>query len=294
MRVLVADDDEAALDTLSEVLCQRGYDIVATQSGTAAWELLQRDDGFSLAVLNCKMRGLDGIEVCRKVRLAGRSDVYILMLTEKSEVGEGAARIDAGANDYLRKPADAEELCTRLRAGERILRRHEELRLQASRDRLTGVLNRETILRLLEKELRYGEEMNEPTSVILVNIDACSPINDENDSIVGHAVLREVSSRLERAVRGCDAVGRYGIQEFLVILPGCRRADAAGVAERLRVASAGVSIDTSRGVVPATISVGICASDDSERPSIGRLIRTAEQACRRDREQRRNCAEAAR
>src|SRR5688572_10844620 len=206
MKVLVADDDQPTLDMLTAVLYSEGYDVVAARSGTEAWALLQREDGPSLAVLDCNMPGLDGTEVCRKVRLAGRSDVYILMLTGRSDIGDLVAGMEAGANDYLRKPADMQELCARMRAGERMLRHHQELRIQATRDHLTGVLNRGTILQILEKELAHSEEVDEPTSVILTDVDAFKLVNDTHGHMVGDVVLREVSRRLHSVLRACDAV----------------------------------------------------------------------------------------
>ena len=237
------------------------------------------------------MPGLDGTEVCRKVRLAGRSDVYILMLTGRSDIRDLVVGMEAGANDYLRKPADMQELCARMRAGERMLRHHQELRLQATRDHLTGLLNRGTILKVLEKELSHSDEVDEPSSVILTDVDAFKLVNDTHGHIVGDIVLRVVSKRLHHVLRGCDAVGRYGGEEFLIILPGCERSNALSVAERLRNAIAALPIATSAGMLPTTISLGVATSDGSMRLDLERLILAADQALYRAKGLGRNRAE---
>jgi diguanylate cyclase (GGDEF)-like protein len=278
MRVLVADDDEGTLDMLSAVLCEQGYDIVVARSGTDAWRELQREDGPSLAVLDYEMPGLDGVEVCRKVRLAGRSDIYILMLTGKSEVGDVVLGMDAGANDYLRKPADIEELCARMRAGERMLRHHQELRVKATRDHLTGVLNRGTILQLLEKELAHSYEVDEPTSVILLDVDAFKLINDTYGHMIGDAVLRELVRRLQVSLRSYDAIGRYGGEEFLIILPGCQKSNALLAAERLRHAIAAAPVETTATRLNVTISLGIATTSSYGPPSLEKIITAADRA----------------
>ena len=136
--------------------------------------------------------------------------------------------MDAGADDYLTKPFNAQELRVRLRAGHRILNLQEELvrtreamRQQATHDGLTGLLNRTTIMDKLDDELARSQRSGEPVSVLMVDIDKFKAINDTRGHLVGDAVLREASQRLKTAARRYDSVGRYGGEEFLIVLPGC-------------------------------------------------------------------------
>lgn len=122
MRILIAEDDDVARLRLEVMLRKRGYEVVTAGDGARAWELLQREDAPALAILDWMMPGLDGVEVCRRVRQSGKdSYVYILMLTGRGDRQDLVAGMEAGADDYLSKPFDVEELHVRLRAGERIL-----------------------------------------------------------------------------------------------------------------------------------------------------------------------------
>jgi two-component system, cell cycle response regulator len=122
VKVLVAEDNPVINAALRGLLCRWGYEAVAATDGTQAWQLLDAPDGPSLAILDWMMPGIDGVEVCRRVRAANREPyVYILLLTARTESQDLVEGMDAGANDYLTKPFEAHELRVRLRAGRRVL-----------------------------------------------------------------------------------------------------------------------------------------------------------------------------
>ena len=122
MRVLVADDDAVARQLLGSVMPKWGYDVVMTQNGEEAWRRLQEPTAPKLAVLDWMMPGLDGVEVCRRVRtLQDGRGIYVIMLTGKEEKTDLVAALDAGADDYLTKPYHPDELRARLQAGARIV-----------------------------------------------------------------------------------------------------------------------------------------------------------------------------
>src|SRR6185436_5322081 len=154
--------------------------------GLEAWQTLQSPNTPQLAILDWMMPGIDGVEVCRRVRMAAREPyIYILLLTARTDSQDLVEGMDAGADDYLTKPFNAQELRVRLRAGNRILDLQEELVLarealrdQATHDGLTGLLNRAAILELLQNELlRCGRE-RQPVSVLLADLDRFKQIND--------------------------------------------------------------------------------------------------------------------
>jgi two-component system cell cycle response regulator len=293
VRVLIAEDDDATRDVLEVLLSERGYEVVVARDGSEAWDLLQQDDAPSLAILDWLMPGQDGAELCRKVRQSGKPNIYILMLTVKGEREDLIAGIDAGADDYIRKPADVDELCARLRAGERIVRQQEELRLQATHDDLTGVLNRGTILGVLKRELAHGARNGVPVAVILADVDDFKQVNDTHGHAIGDAVLCEVSKRLAAPMRVYDAIGRYGGEEFLIVLSACEAASAVDVAERVRCSVASAPLNTAAGAIAITVSLGVAAVGNGQSLDVDALILAADNALYRAKRAGRNRVEGA-
>src|SRR5690606_18250008 len=217
-----------------------GYDVVSCQDGTAAWQMLQQRDAPSLAILDWMMPGIDGVQVCREVRQhIVEPYIYILLLTAKSEKTDMIIGLDSGADDYLTKPFDANELRVRLRAGRRILDLQEELifvreklRDQATHDSLTRLWNRAAICDILQREMDRAIRNNNPLSILLADIDHSKRINDTYGHLAGDAVLRKTAQRMKTVVRPSDGIGRYGGEEFLLVLPDCNENGAASIGER--------------------------------------------------------------
>ncbi|MGZ4847258.1 MAG: diguanylate cyclase [Burkholderiales bacterium] len=294
MKILIAEDDESTRQVLVDLLSESGYDVVTANDGLAALDILYGDDPPSLAILDWRMPGEDGAEVCRKVRRSGRPYIYVLMLTVKDKTEDLVVAMDAGADDYIRKPADPSELCARVRAGERIMRHHEELRLQASIDDLTGLLNRRTIRLQVGADVRHYERNGVGVSLILVDIDRFKQVNDRHGHSVGDAVLREVSKRLAANIRAQDGIGRYGGDEFLIVLPSSDTVIALEVAERVRCSVAKTPVHTSAGPIDVTASLGVAVLDDEQSLNMDSLIRAADQALYRAKRAGRNCVEGPR
>ena len=179
MRVLIADDDPATLLFLEGVLGDWGYEVVTARDGTEAWERLQRADSPPLAILDWMMPGLDGVEVCRKVRQQSEAAyVYLILLTRLDRTEDLVLGMEAGADDYVSKPFEEQELRVRLRAGGRIVELQETLRIEATRDDLTDAWNRRMILQILQREsIRAGRE-GTPLGVIMADLDHFKRIND--------------------------------------------------------------------------------------------------------------------
>jgi two-component system cell cycle response regulator len=292
VKILIADDDDATRFKLQAWLTKRGYEVVVARNGAEAWEQLQRDDAPTLAILDWIMPQLDGVEVCRRVRQSGKVRyIYIVMLTIKGEKKEIVAGMEAGADDYLSKPFDYDELRVRLRAGERILTLQEELRAKATYDDLTGVFNRGTILEILQRDLAHAERTHEPVAVILVDLDDFKRVNDTHGHAIGDAVLREAAKRLSAPMRPYDTIGRYGGEEFLIILPGCAVAAALQVAERVRLAVSGSGVNTTASDVAITVSLGVAAAEGGQREDVDALIQAADEALFRAKRAGRNRAE---
>ena len=283
MRVLAAEDNPVFQSMLRTMLTKWGYQPVIARSGTEAWRVLESEDAPRLAVLDWMMPGMDGVEICRRVRGANREPyIYILLLTARTESQDLIDGMDAGADDYLTKPFNAHELRVRLHAGRRILDLQEELlktrealREQATHDGLTGLLNRNSILETLNDEISRAARANQPVSVLMVDLDRFKLVNDTHGHLAGDAVLREAARRLRSSARRYDSVGRYGGEEFLVVLPGCDASDAAAQAERMREAIAATPFITPSQPLLVTASLGVACSSHCPPES---LVRQADDA----------------
>lgn len=304
MRILIAEDEPIALRRLSATLSKQGYDVVAARDGRQAWDVLRAQDSPRLAVLDWMMPEMDGPEVCRRTReLCGSEYIYLILLTAKSGKEDMIEGMDSGADDYICKPFDAGELTVRIRAAKRILdlqaqllATQEALREQATRDRLTGMLNRGAIFEALNGELDRAERTGSPVSVIMCDIDHFKNINDTHGHAAGDAALQEIATRMQRCARKYDTLGRYGGEEFLVVLPQCDESAAAAVAERLREEVCSQPFELFGHQVPITLSAGVASTSGGAEPGRGDLSRLADAALYRAKAEGRNrvsCASTA-
>ncbi len=196
--------------------------------------------------------------------------------------------MEAGADDYLSKPFDAQELKVRLRAGKRIVDLEEALRVQATHDALTGAWNHGAIIDILQRELSRAEREGISTSAVLVDLDDFKRVNDTYGHLTGDAVLRETAQRMTRVLRRYDVLGRYGGEEFLVVLPGCEAPDAQALAERLRQCIACGPAATSMGKVSFTISLGVTTTGKGETMGVAAILQRADEALYRAKREGRN------
>src|SRR4051812_19838036 len=295
MKVLIADDSATSRAMLRSALTRWGYDVVMAENGKEALDILAKDDPPPMAVLDWVMPELTGPEVCKRVRETLREPyTYILLLTSKNTKGETVEGLEAGADDYIVKPFDQHELQVRLRAGQRIidlqlnlLQAREELRERASKDLLTMLPNRSAITHTLENEISRCHRDHRTVGIILLDLDHFKKVNDTMGHFAGDAVLRETALRLRSNMRPYDQVGRYGGEEFLVVLPNCDLEQAANQAERMRhrLHASGMLVDGRELQVSA--SFGVTISDGSERsPDV--FVRVADEALYRAKANGRN------
>ena len=285
-KIVVAEDDPTSRRILEVFLNKLGYQVTAVDNGRAAMEVLQREDTPQLVLLDWMMPEMNGLQICRQLRQAGRKRYpYIILLTARAEKVDVVAGLDSGADDYLPKPFDLPELQMRIRTGIRILELQEQLisareefRFRAAHDSLTGLYTHNEILFALERELVRGNRETNPVSVVMADLDHFKKINDTHGHLTGDEVLREASRRLSAVMRPYDLVGRYGGEEFLVVAPGCDRPEAIQLAERLRNTISGTSFETSQGTVTVTMSLGVATSNPSDSERMKELLRSADMA----------------
>jgi diguanylate cyclase (GGDEF)-like protein len=263
-KILVVDDEPVIRATLQKLLSKRGYEVITAQNGEEAYELLHRDGAPGLAILDWMMPGIDGVELCRRLRASAKTrSTYVIMLTGRRERQDLVEGLNGGADDYMKKPCDIEELDARLQSAQRRLAQQEEVCSKASTDSLTGVFNRTAIVDLLRREIGYASLDGRPVSVLLVDVDHFKSVNENSGELMGDSALRHLARSIGASLRPFDSIGRYGGDEFMVVLPACGFPDALEVAERVRCNVAAQPLSTSVGAIALTVSIGIANSTGS-------------------------------
>jgi two-component system cell cycle response regulator len=301
VKILIADDDAMSRRLLEKTLEREGYEVIAVDNGRLALHQLSLPDGPRLALLDWMMPELDGPGVCLEVRKEQeRPYIHIVLVTSRGSKQDVVAGLEAGADDYLTKPWDPAELTARLRVGHRILQledrlveARETMRYKATHDTLTSLFNRGMIVDLLSRELTRTRREKGCTVVMLGDLDHFKSVNDTYGHIVGDEVLQEVARRLLASVRSYDFVGRYGGEEFLIVLNNCDSTQAIIRAEEIRTKVAKHSVQTTRGTIPITISLGILASRDWELHAVEEILVEVDQALYRAKGEGRNCVKLA-
>ena len=290
MKILIADDDPISILYLEDMLTEWGYEVVVAVDGTAAARLLSEPGGPLLAILDPMMPGMDGVDVCRSIRDTVKERyVYMIMLISRTETEYIVAAMNAGADDYIGKPFNSEEMQVRVRAGRRIAELEEELRYRATRDALTNIYNRGAIMDVLQKEVARQARSQHAVSIIFCDLDRFKEVNDTLGHQAGDDVLREVTQRMAHVMRPYDSFGRYGGEEMLCVLPNCDLPGALEVAERMRAAVADTPVQTNYGAVQITVSIGVASMSRDEVSSLAQFLQRADNALYRAKQNGRNC-----
>ena len=296
MQILIADDDPVSGKILEKNLRKWGYKTLLAKNGIEAWQALQKT-GLRLALLDWMMPEVTGLELCQRIRQVTKPNyTYIILLTSKDELQDIIKGLEAGADDYMTKPVNFLELHARLQTGRRIidledhlLKTQKRLYELSTRDNLTALWNRATILRFLQEELEQGAREKSPTSAIMLDVDLFKIVNDTYGHLAGDAVLRGIADGLVKNVRLYDKIGRYGGDEIFIVLPNCSHTNVAKIAERLRLASARNKIKVPEGRISVTLSLGCVSSEAMDRPSVDRMIFACDRALYQAKHQGRNC-----
>src|SRR5262249_43936972 len=270
-------------------LSRWAHDVVPVRNGVEAWKHLSTEREPVLAILAWRMEGMTGTDVCRKVRLQPElPSAYVLLLAESRGAEDLLDGLNAGADDFLFAPLDASEVKARVRTGARIVEVEQALkasqsalRVQSTRDGVTGSWNHAAILDLLQKERERARRKSGSVGVVLADLDDFRKVNETLGHPVGDEVLREAARRMSSSVRPYDAVGRFGGEEFLIVLPGSDGLGALTVAERIREAFSRRPVHTSAGPVPLTLSLGVAAEGGEIAGDPSNLLRAAADVLKR-------------
>jgi diguanylate cyclase (GGDEF)-like protein len=298
--VLIAEDDAVSRRLLEQAVQSWGYSTISVTDGASALGKLSAVNGPRMAILDWEMPGLSGPQVCRILRARTSSPyVYLLLLTAKTAREHLVTGLASGADDYVLKPFDPIELQLRVRTGQRIVElQHEllaarqELERRANHDALTGAANRGAVLSKVEAEASRSARQGSFYCLILFDLDFFKRINDSHGHRAGDIVLKEAVRRAQIELRPYDVLGRYGGEEFMVLLPGCELRAGAVVAERLRKCLADAPFEVDDRKLDVTASFGIVCSS---RPhsSLEMLVDAADSALYQAKAKGRNRVEMA-
>jgi diguanylate cyclase (GGDEF)-like protein len=296
MKILIAEDENTTRRRLEKFLKDMDYEVISCKDGLDAWEVIQSENAPNLLILDWMMPGMNGVEICRKVREQGREPyTYILLLTMKDKQEDIIYGMEAGADDYITKPFNQHELRVRLKAGRRIVEMNKELldarevlRKKIIYDNLTGLYSRHYMLEILEKEYARALRHQTDLSCLLIDIDYFKVINDTFGHVFGDSVLREFSACLKLVARKYDFIFRYGGEEFMILLPNTGIDGARSVAEKIRSICESKVYKDGINVTIATVSIGVSSVKNHQPSESNELIAFADKALYRSKSKGRN------
>jgi two-component system, cell cycle response regulator len=260
----VVDDDEIVLDHLGKSIFEAGYQVVTAQDSGTALASMQKDFA-PIVILDVNLPDMDGLALCRTIRRQSYPGyTYLMLYSAKDEEADILAGLEAGADDYISKRTPRSQLIGRLRTAQRILSLEQSLKTlletreqEARTDHLTGAYNRRYLFEQLRRELTAAHLAQGELSVLVLDFDHFSEVNDHYGHAAGDSALKEVVRRIHGSLRrDGDWCARMGGDEFAVVLPRTSVADAQSMAEMLRTAIEQSPIRTAAGIVRMTVSIG--------------------------------------
>ena len=306
MRVLLVDDEIETLSLLGLLLHQYGYETIQIRDGLEAWQALQEaheaGDQVQLVITDWMMPGLEGPHLIKKIREANFSGyTYIILMTARASRKDMVEGIRAGADDYLVKPYDPDEVVARISIAERILNlekmlveQKKQLVVMATYDEMTGLLNRRKLTEIALIELARARRQDKPIGMIMIDIDHFKSVNDCYGHEVGDAALRLIANTVKSHLRPYDQAGRWGGEEFLLLLPGASIGDAVIIAERLRVSLSGTPLVISdQTTIKLSASFGVVSTNQFSFTTFDELVRLADNALYKAKNNGRNRVEKA-
>ena len=278
IKVLIVDDNKKNIRLLKEILEDEGYLVDAVEDSTKAFEKAMqfRPD---LVLLDIMMPVMDGFELCRQMKndfeLRG---VQIIMVTARTDGKDVKRALELGAFDYIKKPLDEIEVIARVQSALRFKRNQDSLKELSMKDSLTGLYNHGLILELLDNELSKQERETKDISFVMLDIDHFKKVNDQYGHVAGDVILKQLSVLCKSFTRKHDYVGRYGGEEFSLILSDADTAAALEICERLRKQIEDYAFHVEDNIIRITVSMGICSKSYEDELSVTDMVKQADEA----------------
>lgn len=295
-RILVADDSPLDRRLAEYALASHPYAVLMAKNGAEALELFNRYKP-SLVITDWMMPDLSGPELCEKIRAAGpQIFTYIIFLTSMSDTESVVKGLAAGADDYLTKPFQAQELLARVAVGRRMVELHRQLEAKnrqleelARTDPLTGLANRRAIVEWGARQLSGAGRHGFPVWVVMVDLDHFKNLNDRYGHDAGDTVLKRFAEILQEFTRASDLCGRMGGEEFLLVLSHVDRGSVFVTLDRLRQQLEDEKFMFAGEWVTVTASFGIAGFQGQKAPGFAHVVREADRALYAAKNAGRNC-----
>ena len=298
MKILIIDDDPIAGKIVKAILKDEVYNTVLFTNPLEAWNTIKGEDVPTIALIDWMMPEIEGPVLCKKIRAIQNRKLppYLIMLTSKNTNEDIVSGLSSGADDYIIKPYDKHELIARIKVGERIINlqkklntAYEKMKLKATHDFLTGILNRSAILEYFEKSLKLKKRNCNNIGIAMLDIDHFKNINDTYGHQTGDIVLKEFAKILQKSLRDSDYLGRYGGEEFLIIIQDTVSDEQSIIKSfnRIRKSIETTKISTSSGIVSITASIGCSIAEKN----VDFSIKKADEALYKAKENGRNRVE---
>lgn len=281
MKILIAEDDPVTSRILEALLSKWGYAPKMTQDGLEAWNAIQGPEPPNLVVSDWMMPGMDGVELCRRIRARNAAEyVYFVILTAKGTKGDLYLALEAGVDDYILKPFDPNELRYRVRIGQRIIELERRILDLSKTDPLTGVLNRRAFLERLGAEIARSDREGDCLTLVMLDLDHFKSINDVNGHQKGDEVLITLCSEIRKCTRPYDFIGRYGGDEFIMCLINETPEQSVRISERLleEIRNIRFPLSGPGGGIQVTASMGAAVRLARSGTDIAELIQRADDA----------------
>jgi len=276
-KILLVDDDPAILRLLVPCVEAAGYEVRCATDGRLAMAAIELHCPDVL-VTDWEMPDVDGLKLCQWLRMQNLPHyVYTIFLTVRGRVEDLVRAMRAGADDFVRKPVDRNELLARLRCGTRVLDLERRLIRLAKCDPLTGLATRRHFYEQADREWARADRHHFPLSCVVLDIDFFKRVNDAYGHPVGDEVLRRVAATLTSSLRVSDYLCRYGGEEFCILLPETTEEGAAVWADQLRDKLASTTLKIEGRQIGVTASFGVAGRNHTTK-SPKHLIDLADRA----------------
>lgn len=289
-RILIADDKAVNRHMLKSMVEEMGMESIEAHDGEEACNILKREDAPQIVLLDWVMPKLNGLEICRRIALERSQSQkyrYIILVTSKDKDDEISEGFLAGADDYITRPFNRNELRMRLSVGVRIVQMQRDLLKLLHWDPLTNALNRRAALERLDEEIKRSTRSQSPLSIAMLDIDHFKQINDTHGHLVGDMVLKEVVTRIFHSVSSYDLIGRYGGDEFILLFPNTKLADATLTCSHIQKSFTQNPIVSADLKLFVTVSIGV-TSQNNVSDLADTLIHHADDALYKAKRQGRN------